>query len=103
MRYKRRKMLFAPPIEVQDMFPKCMDELCPRKGDCANHESANEWGENFGATPNLRQVVLDSWRCDQAPVERLWGAVLADGTFLKDFMDDSDGDSPNWGDGFAKG
>jgi len=87
MKNWKDKPLFAVPVKVIGEFPKCQDKLCLKRLDCANHETANEWRETFGATPNLRQIVPGSWRCQQIPEEKFYGAVLTDCTFLKDHMD----------------
>lgn len=93
MKNWKDKQLFAVQVEILNEFPKCQDPLCFKKGDCANHKTACEWRETFGATPNLRQIVPDSWRCQQIPEEKLYGAVLTDRTLLKDRMS-----GPDWND-----
>jgi len=98
MKSRKKIMLFDVPIELQNEFPKCKDKLCPKKRDCANHKTACQWRETFGATPNLRQVVLGSWRCHQVPEEKLYGAVLSDGSLLKDRVN-----GPDWDDGCVDG
>ena len=66
-------------VILMDNFPSCRSQ-CPYEKDCGNHRTADEWRENFGCTPDLKQIVPGSWRCHKSPKETLMGAILADGT-----------------------
>jgi len=90
-------MLHDVKVDLQNLFPVCQS-VCPHSKNCANHISANEFRGTVGMTPDLKQVVKDSWRCHQDPKEELKGAILIDGRFYRDIIS-----GPNWFDGFLFG
>jgi len=76
-------MLHNVKVEVYGEVPACLDGLCPFYRDCANHITAGEWREACGLTPNLREVVPGSWRCNQNPTEPN-GPIAIDGTYFNE-------------------
>ena len=91
---KRFLPLFDIKVDLPNDLPICQSK-CPNQVHCANHVSANMWVTEYGATPDLRQVVPGSWRCHRMPKEQLKGAVMVDGTSFGDFIQKG----PDWNDG----
>ena len=90
----KKIMLHNVQVELKNLFPVCQ-EACIYSRHCANHQSANDFREAMGRTPDLRQVVPGSWRCHRNPQEKLKGAVMSDGRFFGDMIN-----GPGWFNGF---
>jgi len=75
-------------VEVHGKYPACLDKRCKHKRECANHTTAGDFRSEDGDTPNLVKMA-NGWKCSREPEGIGRGAVLTDGTCIRESMDAS--------------